>query len=207
MNANVLAISATDIAGWALPAGHDLPPPQFYVQLPALQRGAVWSAEQVELLWDSLVRGSPIGCLILCEPKKRFAVQSFALQRAGPRQNWVDHPNYLLLDGQQRCTAVAVGFLSPWVIEGHADAEITLWVDLEAPDRADVRDYVFRLLTRSHPWGYQRQNPGDRLSVSGRRHAMAEFKDSARRLGYGSLEFSVRPETLRVIWVGYRSPG
>ena len=33
-----------------------------HVELPALERGAVWPAYQVERLWDSLVRGFPIGC-------------------------------------------------------------------------------------------------------------------------------------------------
>ena len=107
----------------------------------------------------------------------------------GITPNWSQHPDYLLLDGQQRCTAIAVGFLNPWGISGHADAEFALWVDLEAPESADVRDHAFRLLTRSHPWGYQRQNPGDRLSASGRRQAMAEFEASARSLGQDKLEF------------------
>ena len=31
------------------------------VEVPALQRGLVWEPHQVELLWDSILRGFPIG--------------------------------------------------------------------------------------------------------------------------------------------------
>ena len=130
-----------------------------------------------------------------------MAVQPFALQRTGSPPDWSQHPDYLLLDGQQRCTAIAVGFLNPWGISGHADAEFALWVDLEAPESADVRDHVFRLLTRSHPWGYQRQNPGDRLSASGRRQAMAEFEASGLRFtGQDNLEFRPGRLPLAYAW-------
>ena len=34
------------------------------VDIPALQRGLVWSPRQVELLWDSILRGFPIGAFV-----------------------------------------------------------------------------------------------------------------------------------------------
>ena len=46
---------------WAIPqllGSRDL-------QLPSFQRDAVWDEERVELLWDSLLRGIPIGNLIV----------------------------------------------------------------------------------------------------------------------------------------------
>ena len=37
------------------------------VDIPALQRGLVWKPKQVELLWDSLLRGFPIGLFMLSD--------------------------------------------------------------------------------------------------------------------------------------------
>ena len=37
------------------------------VDIPALQRGLVWKPKQVELLWDSLLRGFPIGSFMLSD--------------------------------------------------------------------------------------------------------------------------------------------
>jgi hypothetical protein len=41
--------------------------PSWVATLPSLQRGAVWKPRQVELLWDSLFRGFPIGSLVISE--------------------------------------------------------------------------------------------------------------------------------------------
>jgi uncharacterized protein with ParB-like and HNH nuclease domain len=35
------------------------------LRLPSFQRDAVWDEERVELLWDSLLRGIPLGNLII----------------------------------------------------------------------------------------------------------------------------------------------
>ena len=63
------------------------------VELPALQRGFVWKASQIESLWDSILRGFPIG--------------SFLLSRS-------EDEKLFLLDGQQRATSLAIGFYNPW---------------------------------------------------------------------------------------------
>jgi hypothetical protein len=96
---------------------------------------------------------------------------------------------HLLLDGQQRSTAIATGFLDPWRNPKQADAEFALWVDLEPLQNSVQSEYVFRLLTRSHPWGYQRQNPEQRLSTSARRQAMQEYETSALGSGHENLAF------------------
>ena len=61
------------------------------VEIPALQRGLVWKPNQVELLWDSILRGFPIGSFMLSETDKQ--------------QN-----SYYLMDGQQRFNAIAIGY-------------------------------------------------------------------------------------------------
>ena len=108
------SFSITEIAAWALPAASDSPTSDLRVELPALQRGAVWPPHQVERLWDSLVRGFPIGCFILSEPQPHLGARN-----SGPREEQMKLPQlllegHLLLDGQQRSTAIATGFLDPW---------------------------------------------------------------------------------------------
>ena len=39
------------------------------VLIPALQRGLVWKPRQVEILWDSILRGFPFGPFILSTKK------------------------------------------------------------------------------------------------------------------------------------------
>jgi len=182
------SFSISEIAAWALPSGQDRLAPGLHVQLPSLQRGAVWSAHQVEQLWDSLVRGFPIGCLILSEP--HLGAKPFAPQGKEPTSDTpIMSAGHLLLDGQQRATAIAVAVLDPWRNPEHVAAEFALWVDLEPPQKSVQSDHAFRLLTRSHPWGYQRQNPADRLSTSARRQAMQEYEASARAAGREGLVF------------------
>ncbi|MEJ7829692.1 MAG: DUF262 domain-containing protein [Segetibacter sp.] len=77
-----------EIANWQLDAQNSK------VGLPALLRGYVWKPKQVEALWDSLLRGFPVG--------------SFLVSENGPNQEKKD-----LLDGQQRATAIAMGFYNP----------------------------------------------------------------------------------------------
>ena len=42
------------------------------VELPSLQRGFVWKASQIESLWDSILRGYPIGAFLLSKSVASF---------------------------------------------------------------------------------------------------------------------------------------
>ena len=186
---NTRAFSISEIAAWALPTGQDQTQPGLNVELPALQRGSVWPAHQVERLWDSLVRGFPIGCFILSQPQPHLGVKPFAPLRGAPGLENVTGTGHLLLDGQQRATAIATAFLDPWRNPEQVDAEFAFWIDLEPLQKSAQSDHAFRLLTRSHPWGYQRQDPAERLSTSARRQAMQEYEASARCSGHEALVF------------------
>ena len=61
------------------------------VSLPSVQRDFVWKPAQIENLWDSLLRGYPAGSVLLA-----------------PKTN--EPGKFELLDGQQRATAIALGF-------------------------------------------------------------------------------------------------
>ena len=98
----ICSVSLFEIAGWQLGAlGADQDNKQLKVKLPKLQRGFVWEPARIIDLWDSLLRGFPIGSLLLSE----IGDQGDA--RDGNDQYW-------LLDGQQRATTIAIGFYNPW---------------------------------------------------------------------------------------------
>lgn len=112
------------------------------LDLPNVQRGFVWKPSQIENLWDSLLRKFPSGAII-SKPNGNNAFQ--------------------LLDGQQRTTSIALGFAN---IEGKNNGvdvlrsstkSVRIFIDMRKPDpEREGRAYAFRVITRSHPWGYQR---------------------------------------------------
>lgn len=135
--------------------------------IPALQRGLVWKPQQVELLWDSIFRGFPIGSLVACahiEDQERDQAAS-----------GITHH---LLDGQQRSHAIAMGFERPRFSNSADDeakqATAILWLDLGSPPFAQgsTREFLFRLTKRAHPWGYRANDTCQPLSASARRHAV-----------------------------------
>jgi len=143
-----------EIANWQL---HNDNPE---VELPSIQRGFVWRPKQVEDLWDSLLRGYPIG--------------SFLFSRSGKKR--------YLMDGQQRATSIFLGHFNPykqlnetkaWAIKGELPV---LWIDLKPDTKPNSSKYLIRLTTRSHPWGYQASNNETKLSVPDRRKALELFR-------------------------------
>lgn len=151
ISANMLTLN--EVASWSLGTKGGL----INAALPSLQRGSVWKAMQAEALWDSLVRGFPIGSFLLAPYDESRGHAKFFLQKSDQPETRIR--THHLLDGQQRATAIACGFLNPWsdISSGSSDRRPVLWVDLEPTDENDDREFVFRLLTASHPWGYQRK--------------------------------------------------
>ncbi|MCB9763950.1 MAG: DUF262 domain-containing protein [Alphaproteobacteria bacterium] len=95
------------------------------LRVPDFQTGLRWGAKNVEELFDSIVRGFPIGGLLLWAREGEAKTLTF-----GPVQ--VDAPDVpdarYIVDGQQRITALVGALL-------HPDAEplggtFALWVDL-----------------------------------------------------------------------------
>jgi hypothetical protein len=173
---SVYLLSLQTVASWQLrtiSAFED----DLVAALPALQRSSVWKGHQTEALWDSLLRGFPVGSFLLTPfGNGTRGVQPFLFKD----QCLVDRsPSHHLLDGQQRATAIALGFADPW----HEKFEYipgVLWVDLAPPKEAsDEREYVFRVLTRNHPWGYRASRPEERLEFSAMRKAIHAFKEAS----------------------------
>lgn len=138
-------VTLREVAGWQLAPQKN----SFQVELPRLQRGFVWDPFKVMDLWDSLLRGFPIGSMMVSTINPEPTADAGAAK------------HYWLLDGQQRATSIAVGFYNPW---NQADTRPSmwslksipiLWLDLEPERRAwDVKMFFPNLVTQSHPWGY-----------------------------------------------------
>lgn len=130
---------------------------QFF-DLPTIQRGFVWKPYQIENLWDSLARNFPIGAFIADDKRKK-----------------IDEQNKLqILDGQQRASAIAIGYLglsSNHLFNLH-DNFIRLFVDIAKPNENEEKKFTFRCITRSHPWGYKLKDNEEVLEVKDRRVAL-----------------------------------
>ncbi len=133
------------------------------IDLPSLQRGFVWKPNQIEALWDSIFRGYPIGAILMSKD---------------------DQENRNLLDGQQRCTSIALGHFNPFDENRASYLSLksykpSIWIDLAPKQAVNGQKFVFRCLTQSHPWGYQLKDSNTTLSMSHRRKALDYFKEKA----------------------------
>jgi hypothetical protein len=136
--------------------------------LPAIQRSFVWDYEQIELLFDSLLQGYPLGQLLLwrleLDPTKEYALYQFLrdFHRRDSTQNPPAKPRdrevMVVLDGQQRLTALYIGLLGSfttkwkWMRADNPDAwsKMNLYLNLEGPLLVDEeesrRRFDFRFL-------------------------------------------------------------
>ncbi len=153
-------LTITDIAAWQLEVIQTTR--TWFATLPSLQRGAVWKAGQVELFWDSLFRGFPVGALIVSQKLESQSSRSGKVAgRKSPRQDKGLQERHLL-DGQQRCDAIARGFVDPFSMPDGETLPDILWIDLCPGDRlpkSSTREFLFRLTTKAHPWGYVAEDP------------------------------------------------
>jgi hypothetical protein len=174
---NVYVLKLKEIAAWQFPklVGGDPDKLLIRVGIPSLQRGAVWKPAQIELIWDSIFRGFPVGALVVCD-----VLQD---QIAGPGKHgkgWDQGClNRHLLDGQQRCNAIALGFSDTFVGDS---PDTMLWLDINRQKFTGAkitRQYSFRVTTQAHPWGYRiddNTTPVATLAAEDVRTALAKYK-------------------------------
>lgn len=150
----------------------------YEISLPSLQRGFVWKPSQIENLWDSILRGYPIGALLM---------------------NQVAIDKKELLDGQQRCTSISIGYLNPF--KTNTTTQLlniqknipSIWIDFKpVKDSINGTKFGIRVLTRSHPWGYQLKDNTKKLTTSDITNALTFFRKKAEnaKISFSELEHS-----------------
>jgi len=133
--------------------------------LPAIQREFVWSAEQIEKLFDSLMRGYPIGSFLFwqidpqnLEDFRFYRFMDWYHQRDHKHNEPIElignHNTIAILDGQQRLTALNIGlkgwyaYKLPWYRWSNDDAfpKQRLYLNLTGPPDDMEFAYEFRML-------------------------------------------------------------
>ncbi|MBL0200981.1 MAG: DUF262 domain-containing protein [Chitinophagaceae bacterium] len=139
--------SITEISNWANDKKFNLP---------NVQRGFVWKPYQIEDLWDSILRGYPIGCFVLSKSAKS------------------GNEKYEILDGQQRATSISLGFDAKTFRD--TDQNVKLFIDLgfSQTENGDKK-YLFRVITKSHPWGYEKRDNQKTLDAVQKRDALNAY--------------------------------
>ncbi len=147
-SAVVTTLSLAQIAAWQNTTQASS---EMMAKVPSLQRGAVWNPGQVELLWDSILRGFPIGAFVVCK-----ALQNqYSRKGQNDRSNNDIQPTHHLLDGQQRANAIALGFDDPFLDMSEPSPRAVLWLDLSPKfAKNSTRSFLLRVTTEAHPWGY-----------------------------------------------------
>jgi len=135
--------------------------------LPSIQRGVVWSSEQIEYLFDSLMRGYPIGSFLFWQVNKK-SVSKFKFYdflRDFHERDTIDNPEASVsrteditgvLDGQQRLTALYIGLYGkysykiPWKRWDNDAAfpERELYLNLLRKPTGDSKEFDFQFLTK-----------------------------------------------------------
>ena len=147
--------------------------------LPAIQREFEWSSDQIRRLFDSLIRGYPIGSFLFWEVAPQVAA-SFRFydfltdyhERNHPYAPQVSisagHGVTAILDGQQRLTALNIGLYGShaerqarkWASNPDAYPKKRLFLDITREDTGDEElgmSYGFRFLTDAEA----RPQPGE----------------------------------------------
>ncbi|AFM11214.1 DUF262 domain-containing protein [Turneriella parva] len=129
------------------------------VQLPSFQRDAVWNEQQIELLWDSMLRGYPVGSLIFSGTANfsrlnltTRTLQNTSVTKAGEMRPIDSSTKYLIIDGQQRAIAVRLGHMA-WVSGDKA----RLWIDIGTAAEAGAHR-LFHVCNIKSPWGREATN-------------------------------------------------
>lgn len=174
----IIPVTLQNIASWQIPDIRSATSPEWLAGIPALQRGLVWDAQQIEFLWDSLMQGYPVGSIVVTDVIAGQSTKpSDIIQKAIGLE-----PSHHVLDGQQRCNAIAWGFANPWQTSGNSASQI-LWIDLAPKLKNSTRQYLFRLTTKAHPWGFAKDDASGPVGIDKRQEFLRKWEDFTRAIG------------------------
>ena len=123
------------------------------IVLPAIQRDFVWSEDKIDKLMDSIMRGYPVGIVLVWETYKDIQYRQFdKVYLNGTRPAFIDNSSNkklkLVLDGQQRLQALYLALYGSYkgkylyldILSGrHSDdfEEDKYYFYFETPEKAD----------------------------------------------------------------------
>lgn len=190
--------------------------------LPAIQREFVWSAAQIERLFDSIMRGYPIGSFLFWrverERSRDYQFYDFIRdydQRAGTHNSKaaVTGSDELtaVLDGQQRLTALYVGFYGTYAYKvkwrrwSSPDAfpKRRLHLNLAAPADDGDRKFEFRFITDEEAKAADGKIwflVGDVLALG----SLQQLTQRLKKMGLGDHEHAGL--ALHTLWEKVRAP-
>lgn len=143
---------------------------QSAIALPPIQRSSVWRPKQVVDLWDSIMRGLPIGMFYLVKRKPDALSGTWT-----EKTKRIHESGYDLLDGQQRVRALLLGTV------GFSVEKRCLWVDLG--DKEASKHPVLRITSKGQPFGYDAKT-GEKLRLGERRKAREKLDDEDRPISH-----------------------
>ncbi len=180
--------------------------------LPSIQREFVWcnnlKDNKIEKLFDSLMRGFPIGQIILWKPSQTISVYKFLEKYNDGNKD--DNTNiiyddkagvkYLVLDGQQRLTAFHIG-ISGKIINKKGNDEymyINLFYKADNDDSEKVNDlsYGFEFLTTKQAESFSEKELWFKVDkIMGKYNGVNDFKEKT----YNSLIANKDKNTVGII--------
>lgn len=122
------------------------------VVLPMIQRGSVWAPHKVLDLWDTLLRGMPIGAMMASVTKEGEEIRGIGEKSTTQAKSG----DIALIDGQQRTLSMLAGWPEGLITPLRP---VAIWVDLVDTPQGE---YLFRLwaTTKAQPFGYARASRG-----------------------------------------------
>ncbi len=149
---NVVSVTLPDWMEWASGAAGS---PRTVV-LPMIQRGSVWAPHKLLDLWDTLLRGMPVGAFMASGTKVVADGKSMVVPLGNASTRQATATDISLIDGQQRTLSMLAGW--PQGLQNPL-RPVAIWVDLADDPQSE---YQFRLwaTTKAQPFGYSRASVG-----------------------------------------------
>ncbi len=139
------------------------------IGLPPIQRSSVWRPRQIVDLWNSLMRGLPIGLFYLV---KQNQGERPVVTHAGKTKR-TESSGYDLLDGQQRIRALLLGATDI------SEERRCLWVDLSKNEESQLP--LLRITSKGQPFGYDTKT-GIKLGLEERKRARENLEKDGKLL-------------------------